>query len=67
MFNFDVDAYWQYDLVNVIGSKLVQYGYKPIKYVHESIPLIERFRNVDSWESVTMEMEKCVTENNISV
>ena len=37
------------------------------KYQHQEMPLIENFKNKDSWDEVKKEKEKHATENNISM
>ena len=52
IFRFDVDSHWQYDPLNIIGARLKGIGTSASKYQHESMPLIEKFKNMDSWEEV---------------
>lgn len=52
IFRFDVDSHWQYDPLNMVGSRLKGIRTSTRKYQHEIIPLIENFKNMDSWEEV---------------
>ena len=66
-FSFDFVSHWNYDPLNIIKTRLIANGNSASKYEHQEMSLIEKFKNMNSWDEVKKEIEKHATENNISM